>query len=206
MKYVVLMLLMFVGFAASAQQILLTKKDGEKIETAIVGRSNDILFITNNQIHFSDIAEVAFAGYDSDANELHRYLKSRNIIVTYSYKVGALSSDSTITVKPVSSVMVNTPEEMSKNAVIGIEQLRNSLESYRSQRSTGKFMQVAGILITSGAAALQAKYNNDNLANLAKPKYEPKYVAPGVYMVGGLVGAIGFVVDWNAGSHLRKQK
>lgn len=88
----------------------------------------------------------------------------------------------------------------------------NSLEQFRIQRQAGKGLQMAGILATVGGLTLQSIYNHqykkefeDYLSTGTMNGKVPvaKYVPSGVFIGAGAASFIGFVIDLDAGRHLR---
>lgn len=104
-------------------------------------------------------------------------------IVNKLYKAGVKVSVTQIPFIP-KSIAVRNPETETL-------MLTNSVDAFQRQRTTGKVMQLISLV---GNVALQVS---------AAKGHPPK---PGIYYAVGGVGFVGFIVDIDAGRHIRFKK
>lgn len=90
------------------------------------------------------------------------------------------------------------------------ESMNTAIDKFRKQRTTGKGMELVGVVIMGASIGLQSIYNqqyNEALAAYLKKGSgnmpTAKVVPAAVPFIGCGVSVVGFVVDFNAGWHLK---
>lgn len=177
MKTILWTILVLTVFVSSeAQTVTITTKDGKEVNTTISGVSNSALFTPNGTFKYSDIQTATFES------------KKQQDQTTYDRLV---AGGATVQFTGQSIVMKPTPEQE-----VDISTLVNSLEQFRKQRNTGKGLQLAGFGLLAAAIAINSQSSATTDTKSAQS----------VAIAGGVIGVIGFVVDLDAGHHLKLKK
>lgn len=142
---------------------------------------------------------VQFSTERKTDTDLYRKLYNAGIYVMVAgSRYGAPSSPGVATTiyDPTKAVeLASTPKDPDLAGVI------SSIETFRKQRQIGKGLQLLGMVAGFGGFALQQKYSKD-AANATKPK-AAKQVPAEVFMAATVSVALGFIIDFDAGKHLR---
>lgn len=180
-----------------AQEVIITKKNGERIEKRVQGTSPSDIYFAGGSVALTDIDNVYIKTEGKVADNFASYLTKNNIAIT------RVEPKKVEVKKPVVAT------EMVQNTVLNLDQ---SIEKFRAQRQTGKGLQLIGILATSASIAMQSiytkKYQDDYADYLLKPVGKApvqKVVNPLIPVVGGGLAVIGFAIDFDAGNHLKRK-
>lgn len=181
-----------------AQEVLITKKNGDRIEQRVQGTSPTQIYFAGGSVSLADIDNVYIKTEGKVADNFASYLTKNNITIT------RVEPKKVEIKKPI--VTADVVEEK----VLDLDQ---SIEKFRVQRQTGKAMQLIGVLVIGGASALQASFNkqyqDDYKAYLngkIKKEPQPELVSPYISMGGVAISAVGFIIDIDAGRHLKRKR
>lgn len=200
MGIIVLLVAIVTGLAyeCAGQEVIIVKKDGSKLSGKVVATSATSLFIKGASVILTDIASVDIQETGKSADDLNAYLSKANISVTSMQFSKTDYVQSTIA-SPV--------------AVKEYNEIDLRLEKFALQRRNGKLLQVAGVFVMGASVGVQALYNqqyqDDYAAWITKPTGKAptqKLVSPLVSFVGLGLGAVGFVIDIDAGRHIRLKR
>lgn len=145
-------------------------KDSTKQQVEIVANSKDEVFIAGGSIKLKSINRVELS------NDTYKeYFTRNNIPVSINMSIVPLS--------PV--VVPKTAAEKD------LDQLYEALERFRFQRTSGKALQLAGVLLV-GASAVMASREDPNAE-----------LVGGLALGGAIVSTTGFIIDLNASKHLK---
>lgn len=175
MKYL-LIILVIVSFSSSAQQCIILKKDGSSLDTFVQATSDSQLFTKDGNFNYSDIHYIDFGQEGVVSESTVKKLVTSGVSVF----VNGEKFDGDIT-----SPIVLKPR---KNKDLTLEGTVTSIEKFRQQRNLGKGLQLAGLLATIIYTAQAGDVSE---------------FKPGLYYASACAISIGFIIDIDAGRHLR---
>lgn len=180
-----------------AQEVIITKKNGDKIEKRVQGTSSNDIYYQGGSVALSEIDNVYIKTEGKVAENFAAYLTKNGIAVS-KVEPAKVEVKQSVVVVPVVPIQETTS-------------LDQSIERFRAQRQTAKSLLVIGSILTSGAIALQSIYNKKYMNDLEewnkKPTAtipQPKNVDPIFTIIGGSALVVGFAIDFDAGNRLRK--
>jgi len=192
MKLIFAASLLFVGIVSQCQDVTVKMKDStsQKIKV-IVSSSKELRTSTDEHINFSDIAEVEFINYSEKRDySLVKKMKASGVVI---------KNDPTLIKEPVKRVQNQDPlysrdvtSPFHNYDTITVKHIVIKLESFRKQRQTGIAMELVGAALVTGGFILK----NQNV-NTKPENYNP------IIIGGTVIGVVGFVVNFDAGRHLR---
>lgn len=163
---------LIVPSCANAQTtVIFHLKDSTTQQAEIVANSKDVVYIPGGSIKITDIIRVELSN-----DKYKNYFTKNNIPVSINASIS-----------PTSPILV-PPTDITKN---DLDQLYDGLERFRFQRTTGKVLQLVGVLLVAGGAIY---------ATVDDPNDE---LVAGLSLGGGIVSTVGFVVDLSASKHLK---
>jgi hypothetical protein len=200
MKKLLILIALITSLTASAQVILVTKKDSTQFETKINATSKTDLYVPEGRLPMSDLLSVSFDGYMESNASLYDNLRKQNVVVNYDYKKGSKA--------PSYQAVTDSPIKVAGREPVSLDQVVIRLNEFNNQRQTAKAMQLIGVLALGGSVALQAIYNQQYADDLAKwngsgsPPTQ-NIVPSAVPIAGALLFTIGIGIDLGAGKQLK---
>ena len=153
-----------------AQDVKITLRDSSHVESKIKALSQDQLFTQAGNYPYKNIAVLKYSNGSID---------QKYINIMLSYKVAIYNGDQMLsTVSPVFN-------QASTTDILIIE----NLVKFEKQRTTGKALQLIGMVVTAASIAIQIQ--DPDKSNVAFP------------IVGGGLSLVGFVIDLDASKHLK---
>lgn len=200
MKRSLLFALIAAASCASAQTILVTKRDSTQFETRISANTDKDLFVPEGKIPMTDLLSVGFTLYSEGSTKLYDNLRKNGVVVYYDYKKGSK--------QPSTSAVPDSPLKVAGREPVSLDKVVISLNEFNNTRQIGKAMQLIGVLALGGSAILQTMYNQQYVDDLAKwngsGAAPTQSVVPSAIPIAGTVlFTIGIGIDLSAGKHLK---
>lgn len=128
-----IMLILVACITATAQEVIVIKKDGSKLAGKVTATSASTIFLPGQSIKLSDIASVDLQEQGSLANDLTELLTKAGIPVT------VLSQTTEGIVR----------QEIKPAVITETDAIEVKLDKFAVQRKTGKLLQVGGAILAS---------------------------------------------------------
>lgn len=168
--------------ASRAQDAIIVKRDGSNLTVHIGARSATHVFIPNGSIKLSEISSITLQERVPADDRWYKTLESAGIELHFD-RFDMPASQPITQEQLKQKILQQQPDE----------DLDARIQKFQVQSTTGKALQLVGIVAVgiSGAMLAQSKPDLGAIQGLA--------------IGGSALSAIGFIVDMNALQHLRKR-
>ncbi|MCR9252273.1 MAG: hypothetical protein NXI20_17745 [bacterium] len=187
------LILLFGAMYCNAQQVELTLKDGTKFESEVETISSKAILTKKGLYKYDQIQSVEFIIENPRHQKYYDKITAAGVEVSFRSDSDGnylgtqqqLDSSDTLQMAKTAFGPVNNPGNVEKE----LATLKYKLDMFRTQRTTGKGLQLAGLAVSTLAFVITDEDGNANV---------------GVAIGGSVLSLIGFFIDMGASQHLRQ--